>query len=134
MQTQLTQIIKIWPKMENLLSVPNTQKDYKRLVLLLDSLIDEVAEDEGHPLASLVETLGCLVSIYEDAKVPEKMGTAVEALQFLMNEHDLTQSDFPEIGSQGVVSEILAGHRKLNLRQIKELSKKFHVSPAVFVS
>jgi HTH-type transcriptional regulator/antitoxin HigA len=50
-----------------------------------------------------------------------------------MVEHDLKQSDLPEIGSQGVVSEILSGKRQLNVRQIKNLSKRFKVSPAVFI-
>jgi HTH-type transcriptional regulator/antitoxin HigA len=50
-----------------------------------------------------------------------------------MKEHGLTQSDLPEIGSQGVVSEILAGARELNVRQIRRLAKRFGVSPAVFV-
>jgi HTH-type transcriptional regulator/antitoxin HigA len=39
----------------------------------------------------------------------------------------------PEIGSQGVVSEVLAGKRELNTRQIRALAKRFGVSPAVFV-
>jgi len=38
-----------------------------------------------------------------------------------------------EIGSQGVVSEILNGKRELNVRQIRELANRFHVSPAVFI-
>ena len=33
----------------------------------------------------------------------------------------------PEIGSQGVVSEVLAGKRALNLRQVKALAKRFAV-------
>ncbi len=53
-------------------------------------------------------------------------------LKFLMQEHNLTQSDLPEVGSQGVVSEILRGRRELNTRQIKALSKRFGVSPAAF--
>ena len=57
----------------------------------------------------------------------------VEVLRYLMEEHGLRQADLPEIGSQGVVSEILSGKRELNLRQIRELAKRFHVSPAVFV-
>jgi HTH-type transcriptional regulator/antitoxin HigA len=57
----------------------------------------------------------------------------VEILHFLMDENGLTQSDLPEVGSQGVVSEILNGKRELNVRQIKELAKKFKVSPAAFV-
>ena len=56
-----------------------------------------------------------------------------DALRFLLEEHDLTQSDLPEVGSQGVVSEILGGKRTLNVRQIRALSERFGVSPAVFV-
>jgi len=50
-----------------------------------------------------------------------------------MQEHDLKQSDLKEIGSQGVVSEILTGKRTLNIEQIKNISKKFHVSPLIFI-
>ena len=45
--------------------------EYDRVVFLLDSLIDEVGEDESHPLASLMEVLGVLVEKYEDDHVPE---------------------------------------------------------------
>jgi HTH-type transcriptional regulator/antitoxin HigA len=51
-----------------------------------------------------------------------------------MEEHGLQQADLPEVGSQqGVVSEILSGKRELNLRQIRELAKRFHLSQAVFI-
>ena len=50
-----------------------------------------------------------------------------------MEEHGLTQSDLPEVGSQGVVSEILSGKRELNVRQIRVLAQRFGVSSAVFV-
>jgi HTH-type transcriptional regulator/antitoxin HigA len=46
-------------------------EEYNRLVSLLDSLIDEVGEDESHPLASLMEVLGVLIERYEDEYVPE---------------------------------------------------------------
>ena len=50
-----------------------------------------------------------------------------------MEEHGLHQADFPEIASQGVMSEILNGKRQLNVRQIKALSKRFNVDPATFI-
>lgn len=50
-----------------------------------------------------------------------------------MEEHGLTQSDLPEVGSQGMVSEILSGKRELIVRQIRALASRFHVSPAVFI-
>jgi antitoxin component HigA of HigAB toxin-antitoxin module len=36
-----------------------------------------------------------------------------------------------EVGTQGVVSEILSGTRKINARQAKSLARRFGVSPAV---
>jgi HTH-type transcriptional regulator/antitoxin HigA len=48
-------------------------------------------------------------------------------LAFLMQSHGLRQSDLPEVGSQGVVSEVLAGKRELNLRQVTALAKRFRV-------
>lgn len=51
-----------------------------------------------------------------------------------MEEHGLKQDDLKEIGSQGVVSEILRGKRELNTRQISMLAKRFGVSPAAFFS
>jgi HTH-type transcriptional regulator / antitoxin HigA len=38
-----------------------------------------------------------------------------------------------ELGGKSVVSKILKGERDLNIRQIKALSKKFSVSPEVFI-
>jgi len=59
--------------------------------------------------------------------------SGIDALTFLMEQNGLNQSDFPEIGSQGVMSELLNGKRQLNINQIKKLSKRFHVSPATFI-
>ena len=44
---------------------------YNELVRLLDQLIDEVGEDESHPLASLMEVIGVLIERYEDEHVVE---------------------------------------------------------------
>jgi HTH-type transcriptional regulator/antitoxin HigA len=52
---------------------------------------------------------------------------------FLMTQHNLKQSELPEMGTQGVVSEILRGKRELNIRQIRELSNRFQVPPSVFI-
>jgi HTH-type transcriptional regulator/antitoxin HigA len=45
--------------------------EYNRLVDVLDQLIDQVGEDETHPLASLMEVIGILIEKYEDEHVPE---------------------------------------------------------------
>mgnify|MGYP003383520616 CR=1 FL=1 len=53
-------------------SVPlYTQQECEEAVNVLDNLIDEVGENEAHPLASLMEVLGVLIEKYEDDHVPE---------------------------------------------------------------
>ncbi|NJM12603.1 MAG: hypothetical protein HC889_12675 [Synechococcaceae cyanobacterium SM1_2_3] len=59
--------------------------------------------------------------------------SGAEVLRFLMQEHGLRQSDLPEIGSQGVVSEILNGTQALNTRQIQALAQRFGVDARVFL-
>jgi HTH-type transcriptional regulator/antitoxin HigA len=103
-------------------------------VAILDDILDEIGQDEAHPLADLAEALALFIHAYEEAhaNIPEATGPAV--LKSLMEAHGLTQSDLPEIGSQGVVSEILSGERELNIRQIRRLARRFGVSPAVFIA
>lgn len=62
-----------WLSLENNLFVPHTDEEYERLVDFLDDLIDEVGEDENHPLASLMEIVGVLIESYEDKNIPELM-------------------------------------------------------------
>ncbi len=121
-----------WAVVEPVLTV-RTEADYDRAVARLNELLDEVGDDTAHPLYGLLDTLGTLIRAYEDEHAPMPTATGVEALQYLMEEHNLTQSDLPEVGSQGVVSEILRGKRRLNIRQIRALAERFHVSPAVFI-
>lgn len=133
MNIQLKEIVKVWPDIQPIFSVPHNEKDYNKLVILLDSLIDEVGNNENHPLSSLMETIGSLIETYESQYIKEIEGNPIDTLNVLMEEHGLKQSDLPEIGSQGVVSEILSGKRQLNVRQIKMLGNRFNVSPAVFI-
>lgn len=60
-----------WVPLSRTLFVPHTDIEYQQLVGLLDSLIDEVGEDESHPLASPMEVVGILIERYEDEHVPE---------------------------------------------------------------
>lgn len=133
MNRQLENISKVWPTIKAVFSVPHSEKEYQALVKTLDSLIDEVRNNENHKLSPALETIGNLIENYEDREYQIKQATPVDALKYLMQEHGLKQSDLKEIGSQGVVSEILAGKRSLNLEQIKKISNRFHVSPLVFI-
>lgn len=60
-----------WSSLAGTVFVPHTDEEYRRLVGLLDNLIDEVGEDESHPLASLMEIVGILIEKYETEHVRE---------------------------------------------------------------
>jgi HTH-type transcriptional regulator/antitoxin HigA len=60
-----------WPNLADTLYVPHTEAEYRKLVTLLDELVDEVGEDENHALASLMEVVGVIIEKYEDDHVPE---------------------------------------------------------------
>lgn len=106
---------------------------YARMTEMLEALLDETAGDENHPAMGLADIVGDLIEDYEAAHHPLPETTGLQALKFLMVQHGLKQSDLTEIGSQGVVSEILGGKRELNIRQVRALSERFGVSPATFI-
>ena len=60
-----------WPPLSRAIRVPRTEDEYNEIVHLLDQLVDEVGEDEEHPLASLMDVLGVLIEKYEDEHVAE---------------------------------------------------------------
>lgn len=112
-----------------------SERAYARMNALMESILEIVGDDEDHELADLLDILSTLVSQYESTHRPELPPVEPrEVLRFFMEQHELRQSDLAkELGSQSVVSEILAGRRDLNTRQVKALAKRFSVSPAVFI-
>lgn len=133
MKNQVENFSKLWPTVQSLFSVAHTEKEHLNLVSVLDSLIDEVGDNQDHPLAQMMETIGHLIEVYEEKHYTIDKSSAIDNLKYLMKEHCISQSNLKELGSQGVVSEVLSGKRSLNLEQIKKLSNRFHVSPMVFI-
>src|ERR1700683_4632054 len=110
-----------------------TSREYDAAVATLNALVDEIGDHPKHPRYPLIETPSILIEPYdrEHYRPPEACG--IEVLRFLMEEHGLNQGDLPEIGTQGVVSEVLAGHRRLNVRQIGALAARFGVDGGAFL-
>ena len=63
--------VKSWQNLSDTVFVPQNEAEYNQLVEMLDELIDEVGENESHPLASLMDVLSALIENYENANVPE---------------------------------------------------------------
>jgi HTH-type transcriptional regulator / antitoxin HigA len=60
----VSKTVDAWSSLADTVFVPNTEAEYQRLVTLLDRFVDEVGENESHPLASLMEIVGVLIEKY----------------------------------------------------------------------
>ena len=132
----LKHLLPAWERFrdETDISPIRNEAHYRRMARVLEALLANARGDEAHPAMELIDVVGDLIEAYEAARHPVAPATGVQALKFLMQQHVVPQGNLPEVGSQGVVSEILAGKRKLNLRQIRALSQRFGVSAATFIS
>lgn len=115
------------------LNIIQNEDEYDLAIEKLNDLLDAGGANENHPLALVVHQLGESIASYEDAHHPLPVLPPNEMLRYLMEERDIKQGELPEVGSQGVVSEILAGKRRLNTRQISALAKRFEVPGDLFI-
>ena len=127
-------VIKHWTPIRHLVSVPKTDQQCERMIELLNTLLDEVGENQEHPLYPLIETLGTLIEEYETRTLPEPATTPGSIFGFLLSENHLTSSELPEVGSAQVVDELIAGVQDFSLEQIKYLCRRFHLKPELLLS
>jgi HTH-type transcriptional regulator/antitoxin HigA len=133
MSIQVGEAIRYWPHVAPLLEPPRSKAAYRRLVEALDQVLDAGGADQAHPLARLADYLGDLVADYEAAHRPMPEMPVPDFLRELMSQHGLSQKDLPEIGAQSVVSAILSGKRRLNVRQIARLAERFKLPADTFM-
>ncbi len=111
----------------------NNEKEYDRMVAFMNSLLEAVGDDEDHPLDSLLNLVGELVSKYEQEHHAIEAAAPNDALRFLMEARGLKQEDLSTVVPQSNLSAILAGKRKISATLAGKLGKFFGISPAVFV-
>ena len=136
MNARLDAALAHWSYVAPLLTPATNEAEYRALVDALDAILDAGGAVERHALSGLAAIVGDLVATYEAAQhsMPPDATTPATRLAFLMEQHGLRQTDLPEIGTQSVVSEILAGKRAINLRQAKALAVRFGMPMETFAS
>ena len=108
--------------------------DLAAAVRAVDGLIDleELSRAEDDYLAVLAR----IVEEYEEVHCPAGGTPADGVLAYLMELREYTQAQVAEGAgiAASTVSEILAGRRRMNLKQVVKLAAFFGVGPAVFLS
>jgi HTH-type transcriptional regulator / antitoxin HigA len=127
----IEQIIGHFHHIKSWLSIPENEDENQQLITFARDLrhTSKSGQKDAKDLLPLVLEH---IEAYEKRAYLTPRVKSSEVLPFLMEQHQLTQHDLPEIGSQSLVSKILNGERKLTVQHIEKLSIRFNVSPAVF--
>jgi HTH-type transcriptional regulator/antitoxin HigA len=91
-------------------------------------------EDSLSPAETqLMKLLTLLIEDFEEKHYAVPRSGPLATVRFLMDQHSLKQKDLTDIfGTPSITSEVLSGKRELNKEHIRQLSKRFKVSPELF--
>jgi HTH-type transcriptional regulator/antitoxin HigA len=128
-------ILEAWMPFKQLVGVTSvrTENDYAQVRATIDALLDEIGDDENHPLADVLDYLADQVKAYEDENYQIPEAEPKEVLRFLMDQHSLKQEDLGDCAPQSRISDILSGRRSISKEIAKRLARRFHVRVDVFM-
>jgi len=128
-------ILQAWMPFKQLVGVTSvhTEADYAQARATVDVLLDEIGDNEDHPLADVLDYLADQVKAYEDDHFQIPGASPQEVLRFLMEQHGLKQDDMPDCAPQSRISDILCGKRSISKEIAKRLANRFHVRADVFL-
>ncbi len=128
-------ILRAWMPFKQLVGVTSvrTENDYAQVRATIDALLDEIGDDENHPLADVLDYLADQVKAYEDENFQIPEAEPKEVLRFLMDQHGLKQEDLGDCAPQSRISDILNGRRSISKEIAKRLARRFHVRVDVFM-
>ena len=128
-------ILRAWIPFKQLVGVTSvrTEDDYKQARATIEVLVDEVGDNEDHPLAEVMDYLADQVKAYEDEHSPIPDAGPREVFRFLMEQHGLKQEDLAECAPQSRISDILNGRRDISKDIAKKLARRFKVHADLFL-
>lgn len=128
-------ILRAWTPFKALLGVTSVrcESDYAQAQAIIDALLDEVGDNETHPLADVLDYLADRVRAYEEEHCPIPEVESREVLRFLMDQHGLKQEDLADCAPQSRISDILNGKRAISKEIAKRLARRFNVRADLFL-
>jgi HTH-type transcriptional regulator/antitoxin HigA len=114
-------------------AVIRSEAENQRYIAMLEEL-----DTKGHRMTAaerrMAELLTLLIEDFEEKHYALETSEPVDVLNELMNSNNLKQKDMLDVfGTPSIVSEVLSGKRQLTTEHIRRLSRRFHVSPEVFI-
>ena len=114
-------------------AVIHSEKENERCISMLEAL-DRKGDKLTAAERRLAELLTVLIEDFEEKAYALKPARPIEVLRELMQANQLRQKDLLDVfGTPSIISEVLREKRGLTVEHIRKLSRRFHVSPEVFI-
>lgn len=128
-------ILQAWMPFKQTIGVTSVhnEEEYAQATVTITVLLDEIGDDENHPLADVLDYLSDQVKAYEDGHFSIPKAEPHDVLRFLMDQHGLRQEDLGDCAPQSRISEILAGKRSISKEIAKRFAKQFNVHADIFL-
>lgn len=128
-------ILRAWLPFKQLVGVTSvhTEGDYAQARATIDAPLEEIGDNESHPLADVLDYLADQVKAYEDENFQIPEAEPSEVLRFLMEQHGLKQEDLGECAPQSRISDILNNKRAISKEIAKRLAHRFSVRADLFL-
>ena len=121
MNRQLNEVIRHWSYISPIVAEPKSKKQYEQLLQQWEELVDLIGDNENHKLVGLLDVISHFLEQYNQKHQGSLIqANGIEVLKLLMDLHHLRQQDLPELGSQGVVSEVLSGKSVIYQRRFQK--------------
>lgn len=118
---------------ETLPATIESEADRRRVIPIIDNLMRK-GENLSPEESRLLRFFASLVAAYEARAFPIELLAPEVLLKTMLEERDLRQKDLlPIFGSEGVISDILAGRRGIGKKKAQELAEFFDVSYKLFL-
>jgi HTH-type transcriptional regulator/antitoxin HigA len=118
---------------ETLPATIESEADRQRVLPIINNLMRK-GENLSPEEARLLRLLALLVAAYEAKAFPIDPLAPHVLLKTLLEERELRQKDLlPIFGSEGIISDVLAGRRAIGKKKAQELAEYFGVSYKIFL-
>jgi HTH-type transcriptional regulator/antitoxin HigA len=128
-------ILRAWLPFKQIVGVTSvhTEGDYAQARATIDALLEEIGDNQSHPLADVLDYLADQVKAYEDENFQIPEAEPREVLRFLMEQHGLKQEDLGDCAPQSRISDILNNKRSISKEIAKRLAHRFSVRADLFL-
>jgi HTH-type transcriptional regulator/antitoxin HigA len=134
---EINQVIDRWEAFSSVaqgfLNPISSDEEFEATEALLDEVSDRMASPNDPRYSALFRLLMERVAAWEEQHVPIPSVTPQQTLKFLMQQHNLKQTDLSELVDQSTLSKILRGEREISKTLAANLAKYFHTNKEVFL-